>query len=405
MTVYGIVDCVVITWDLGTGGKCCSFESDNIFVLSILPDGNRAISGHNTLDSGAFLRLWDLRSGAAIRTFKKTRGEITALAVSQDGALALVGYSSGLVRLCEIATGTTIRSFNLHKEEVRGEVRALAWMPDGCRAMVYSGGLLWMLDVASGTEVCRYAYDEMWNGQVGAMAVATNGGWIVADSGHYATVWDTDTCKELRKLGPHDLAVCALAISPDGRRAVTGSLDKSLRLWDLTQTPHSQRQAGEVSGITALAMMPDRRRVLTVHQTTHWIEQKNHFRLIDIDNLSECHPGNIREGWIQKIAVTKDGRAALIVHDFRNLRLWSLETDSEIRSFDNGDDVITAIGVTPDGRRAISGHREYNWRSRRHLNMKLWDLESGHGSPSPERRGGKVLAFNLDGPYTRPHIG
>ena len=46
-------------------------------------------------------------------------------------------------------------------------------------------------------------------------------------------LWDVETGRELRRLQGHDGLVTALAFSPDGRRALSGSMDNSVRLWGL----------------------------------------------------------------------------------------------------------------------------------------------------------------------------
>src|SRR5262249_36895866 len=48
--------------------------------------------------------------------------------------------------------------------------------------------------------------------------------------------------------------------------------------------------------------------------------------------------------------LSPDGRQALVVESERTVRLWDLETDKEIRSFDNPLNDIGMISFSPDGR-------------------------------------------------------
>jgi len=46
-------------------------------------------------------------------------------------------------------------------------------------------------------------------------------------------VWDLGSGRELRTLSGHSSNVNAVAVTPDGQRAVSASDDKTLKVWDL----------------------------------------------------------------------------------------------------------------------------------------------------------------------------
>ncbi len=46
-------------------------------------------------------------------------------------------------------------------------------------------------------------------------------------------LWDVATGKELHKFQGHTETVTCLAFSSDGHRAISGSLDRTVRLWGL----------------------------------------------------------------------------------------------------------------------------------------------------------------------------
>jgi hypothetical protein len=68
-----------------------------------------------------------------------------------------------------------------------------------------------------------------------------------------------DALREIAgKLGP----VTATAMLPDGRRALSGSPDGTLRLWDLESRYQLSQFAGATGPITTIEILPDGRRVL-----------------------------------------------------------------------------------------------------------------------------------------------
>jgi hypothetical protein len=46
-------------------------------------------------------------------------------------------------------------------------------------------------------------------------------------------VWDLDSGRELRTLEGHSGGVTGVAVTPDGKRAVSASFDETLKVWDL----------------------------------------------------------------------------------------------------------------------------------------------------------------------------
>jgi WD40 repeat protein len=72
--------------------------------------------------------------------------------------------------------------------------------------------------------------------------------------------------------------------------------------------------------------------------------------------------------WVSAVAVTPDGRRAVSASGDQTLRLWNLETGQTLRTLEGHTDIVTAVAVTPDGRRAVSA----SWDR----TLRLWDLES-----------------------------
>jgi WD40 repeat protein len=65
---------------------------------------------------------------------------------------------------------------------------------------------------------------------------------LIATAGEDSAVklWDSHTGKFIRNFRGHTGLVTSLAFSPDGGRLVSGSRDKTAKVWDMTQLNDSE---------------------------------------------------------------------------------------------------------------------------------------------------------------------
>jgi WD40 repeat protein len=73
-------------------------------------------------------------------------------------------------------------------------------------------------------------------------------------------IWNLSTGRWLDLLGHTDMVEC-LACSPDGRRLATGSLDRTIQLWDTTTGEEVFTLRGHTSGVLCVAFSPDGQRI------------------------------------------------------------------------------------------------------------------------------------------------
>jgi len=198
---------------------------------------------------------------------------------------------------------------------------------------------------------------------IGALAVTVDGRRAVSGSSDKTLkLWDLETGAELKTLAGHTDQVNAVALTADGLRAVSGSWDRTLKVWDLETGAQLMTLAGHTSSVNAVALTADGRRAVSG-------SGDNTLKLWDLETGAELmslagHTGSVRE-----VALTAGGRRALSGSDDKTLKLWDLETGTVLMTLAGHTNSVNAVALAADGHRAISGSGDNT--------LKLWDIESG----------------------------
>ncbi len=87
---------------------------------------------------------------------------------------------------------------------------------------------------------------------------------VTASRDKTARVWDAETGKPVGEAMTHGDAVNSASFSPDGKRVVTASEDKTARVWDAeTGKPVGEAMTHTGSSVNSASFSPDGKRVVT----------------------------------------------------------------------------------------------------------------------------------------------
>ena len=175
-------------------------------------------------------------------------------------------------------------------------------------------------------------------------------------------LWDIGTGQEIGMLRGHSSGITSVAVSSDGRRAVSGSFDKTVRVWDLEARQEIRTLRGHSAQVTGVGFLSDGHRALSA-------SQDGTIRLWDLADGKEIGTVGGHSGGVTSVSVLPDGRHVLSggLQD-KAVRLWDLETRREVRQLIGHSWGIRAVAVLPDGQRVISASMD---------EMRLWNLETG----------------------------
>jgi len=216
------------------------------------------------------------------------------------------------------------------------------------------------------------------SGSVSAVAVTPDGRRAVSASWDQTLkLWDLERGEEIRTLKGHSEWVNAVAVTPDGRRAVSASRDKTLKVWDMERGEEIRTLKGHSAWVIAVAVTPDGRRAVSAsHDRT--------LKVWDLERGEEIRTLKGHSGSVNAVAVTPDGRRAVSASSDSTLKVWDLERGEEIRTLKGHSGSVNAVAVTPDGRRAVSASSDST--------LKVWDLERGEEIRTLKGHSGSVNA-------------
>jgi len=183
--------------------------------------------------------------------------------------------------------------------------------------------------------------------------------------------------REPRILAGHSKAVHAVALTPDGRRAVSASTDHTLRVWDLDSGEKNHTLKGHDKAVTSVAVTPDSHRAISA-------SADGTLKLWDLRRGHKLETLKGHSDWVTDVAVTPDGRRAVSASWDHTLRVWDLAHGAKLRTLKGHSARVRAVALTPDGSRAISASLDGA--------LRLWDLESGEALAALADQGGALTA-------------
>ncbi|KIX03991.1 uncharacterized protein Z518_07544 [Rhinocladiella mackenziei CBS 650.93] len=190
-----------------------------------------------------------------------------------------------------------------------------------------------------------YRLGELYGhrGSVRAVAFSPDGTTIVSGSGDRSVrIWDATTGGQLRVLTGHRYFVNSVAFSPDGTTIASGSGDRLVRIWDAATGTQLWELAGHTDPAYCVAFSP---------------------------NGTTIASGSVD----------------------RSVRIWDAATGTQLRKLAGHRDLVSSVAFSPDGTTIASGSRDKS--------VRIWDAATG--TPLWELTGHKYLvnsvAFSPDG--------
>jgi WD40 repeat protein/V8-like Glu-specific endopeptidase len=185
-----------------------------------------------------------------------------------------------------------------------------------------------------------------------------------------ARIWDARSGAELKVLRGHEDWIRSAAFSPDGTRIVTGSYDNTARIWDARSGAELKVLRGHESIVYSVAFSPDGTRIVTAGGTA---------RLWDARSGAELKVLRGDEGAVRSAAFSPDGTRIVtgggavegnaVGNSDNTVRIWDARSGAELKVLRGHEYGVNSVAFSSDGTRIVTGSLDKTAR--------IWDALSG----------------------------
>jgi WD40 repeat protein/serine/threonine protein kinase len=409
---------IIQLWDVTTGREVRRFEghAGEVIAIALLENKQHILS----LSLDHTFRVWDVKSGQELNRFKVNfpweRVEVDAIAfhLSWNNCYAL-SVTRDAVRLWDIKTGREVRCLlrvpparlvSKSRSEEAWSFSA-AFSPDGCYALSIQKQefvRMWEVRYPPLSSVARYPFpiltrihntmeldenrksfghlvckaqekivlDEFRKAYMILRQAQNLSGYArekkllsllsrCGANGHRCRLRDAWL---VYRMEGHTDSVESVAFSPDGLYALSGSLDKTVRLWDVAIGKEIRCLKGHKDGVHCVAFSPDGRYVLS--GSGGFLNST--LLLWEVASGQEIQRFEVNTSWVHSVLFSPDGRYIFFGSN-DTIQLWEAATGREVRRFEGHTSGVNSVAFSPDGRYVLSGSLDQT--------IRLWEVATG----------------------------
>ena len=343
--------------------------------VALISDMSRVISA-----SIRELKLWDLEVGEEVLKLATSVKWISAIAVF-PGAKR-VAVACGDIQIRDVSSGVKLLSIDVARYTCGGMVDSLIITPSAKYILGAASGMpnmpqssrdssFYMWDARNGKGVLKYSGHSA---PVYSLVVTPDERRALSGSADTTIkIWDLNTGHEIGCLKGHNDVVTSLTLFGGGQFLLS-SADEEIKIWDLATGKENRSFAMPKLDVPVrcITILPNERYFICC--------RGKNLELWDIDKERVIGRYKGHSEWIRDVAT--DGKKIVSCSDDRTMKVWNIgESGCEPFKHKRHSKAVSSIAVFPSGNRIVSSSSDKT--------MIIWDLIKG--------KAGKLNGFSRGG--------
>jgi WD40 repeat protein len=199
-------------------------------------------------------------------------------------------------------------------------------------------------------------------------------------------LWDLGRRETLATLSGHASAVTSVAYLGGGGRAVSGGRDRTVRVWDLTDGRLLRTLEGHGETVSAVDVSPSGPEVVSAS----W---DGTVRIWDLRKGVEAHVMEGHGAQVTSVRYATDGQALASAGWDGTVRIWEAATGEPLTLLEGHEGNVTAVALHPTGRSVASGGEDGT--------VRLWDPRARRAMRTFRGHEGEIsrVVFTPDGRF------
>ncbi|EFH84643.1 protein kinase domain-containing protein [Ktedonobacter racemifer] len=209
---------------------------------------------------------------------------------------------------------------------------------------------------------CLHTF-EGHTGFVWSVSLSGDGRWLVSGSWDKTIrLWETSSGRCVRIFYGHTAPVESVSLSGDGRWLVSGSNDKTIRLWETSSGRCVRTFYGHTSDVRSVNLSGDGR----------WLVSGSDKGTIPLREISSWRCVRTFYGHtssVVSVSLSDDGHWLASGSKDNTVRLWEVNSGRCVHIFKGHTSDVTSVSLSRDGRWLVSGSQDQT--------IRLWEVGSG----------------------------